>query len=410
MSSLLRFLPDPELARDLTRELEIGRRSVFVLGDPVGRRRLLRHLALWLTSRDMGHNMLIPAPPEPDEVPLGTLLSDPFFGVSQVIEGADSISTALRTALRMDPDVLILETLDAETMPLALRAGLTGHRILAACDAADAHALLCQTDPTLLGAVDPIVLTIGEQVDAIACIEAGSIVVMASRAPTSPRASLDPSLHRSQRRYRVQRRFEPRPAPEPIVERMPRPLDAHDIEDLREHPPSLHTPAWVPLAMAIEADEQEAVRGALGDADALLVASISRPALPPSLAFACPAHHLRVWFSPRALQEERDAVRVEEGTVPDVLVDLLRERYRVRSWEEVPESSDEPVWGTKLGGTPGWQQADETPDCPQCAAPMALVLQWSSNEDVFEGLFSDFSFYLFRCREHAAWRTVHQCG
>ena len=35
----------------------------------------------------------------------------------------------------------------------------------------------------------------------------------------------------------------------------------------------------------------------------------------------------------------------------------------------------------QLGGTPSWLQYDETPDCPSCARPMALVVQLEEGPD-----------------------------
>jgi uncharacterized protein YwqG len=67
---------------------------------------------------------------------------------------------------------------------------------------------------------------------------------------------------------------------------------------------------------------------------------------------------------------------------------------------------------SKVGGYPAWIQADETPLCPACSAPMAMLLQLSSDEsDDQDGdtdsppwtshgwMFGDMGrVYLFHCR------------
>ena len=80
---------------------------------------------------------------------------------------------------------------------------------------------------------------------------------------------------------------------------------------------------------------------------------------------------------------------------------------------------------TKLGGKPDWDQNDETPECPDCGAPMTFVAQVDSVEhqsklnphsvnalsDDQKWMFGDVGMiYVFFCLGCNTTSSVFQCG
>ncbi|MGA3768667.1 hypothetical protein BLA34_15235 [Ralstonia solanacearum] len=56
----------------------------------------------------------------------------------------------------------------------------------------------------------------------------------------------------------------------------------------------------------------------------------------------------------------------------------------------------------QLRGTPAWLQADETPGCPACGAPMRLAAQLEEGPDAHTAMnFGGGCGYLFQCARHA---------
>lgn len=59
-----------------------------------------------------------------------------------------------------------------------------------------------------------------------------------------------------------------------------------------------------------------------------------------------------------------------------------------------------PYAGEKLGGWPAWVQSIEYPDCPECDAPMDLVFQFASEENL-PYMFGDVGTgHVTRCKSH----------
>jgi uncharacterized protein YwqG len=79
---------------------------------------------------------------------------------------------------------------------------------------------------------------------------------------------------------------------------------------------------------------------------------------------------------------------------------------------------------SKLGGTPTWEQNDETPSCTNCKKPLAFVAQLDSislpdddNPRGFDGLPEDRRYifgdvgliYVFFCFDCGETRSIFQC-
>ena len=80
---------------------------------------------------------------------------------------------------------------------------------------------------------------------------------------------------------------------------------------------------------------------------------------------------------------------------------------------------------SKLGGVPNWEQADETPECPNCAQEMTFIAQIDSIEQQSKTnphsiselskdqqyMFGDVGLiYVFFCFDCLQSRAVFQCG
>jgi hypothetical protein len=128
------------------------------------------------------------------------------------------------------------------------------------------------------------------------------------------------------------------------------------------------------------------------------------------------------WLGSRGIARHRRIIRYT------TMADLLRE-YRIL-FERIADGKplvDVERHGerSKLGGTPDWEQYDETPECPHCKQEMTFVAQIDSIEHdsktnphrVYclskdqDYMFGDVGMiYVFFCFDCCQSKSIFQCG
>ncbi|MEZ6189634.1 MAG: hypothetical protein R3F62_32110 [Planctomycetota bacterium] len=421
--------------------------SYFVVGD-AGGQAVARGLAV---AAENCHVIVASREPQawPDEVRFTRL------------ELGDELTPrqAGRSALRMDPDVLVFEVergeLDVDLVELTVTAASTGHgvivRVTGCADASPIRealgALLAAYPPAFASPLSRTLVCDAEGVAQVLDAVSGE-AVWGRGQPIPEREALTGQ--------------EP-PAPPPVREPTP-PLEPQLLQQLRAALEGRLRPSYVPRVAAPTGDAGCSKVGGL----ALLAPGEAWPTcpncaapLPLALQLAretCPepvqarfpagARHLQLFYCSssdcgaddawepfgtnrvlRFLRESVPASEVPECPEPPEPADLVGwdERVMTPHSEDVRDLSDElqiareqlgdlvregsadaadvpyasPSHETRLLGWPAWAQGAEWPSCPQCEARMVLVAQVGADDGPLRMLFAaDGTGHVTQCPTH----------
>lgn len=379
----------------------------------------------------------------------------------RLLEGEVTPLSALRSALRMDPDFLLFELareeLTDELFQGLATGALTGHGLAAAIAG-------CPDEAPLLAALAPALalfpaelpcplprILVAEGEGLARVVDARSGAVLWRRGEAAPAAELLSGR-------------EPRRAATPPPREPTPPLEEELLERLRAVLEAKLRPTWVArLGPAAE----DAARAQLGGRPLLLpgeawpacgacgepmplalqLARAESPA-PAQALFPGAAQYLQLFYCSssgcgapdawepfasnrllRFLEAGQPAAEVPTCPEPPEAAEILGwdERLESPSGEDLPELESEleearwqlserveegaaspleerlagPGLGNRLLGWPHWAQGAEWPACPRCAARMALVFQIDANEGPLATLFAgDGTGHVTQCPTH----------
>jgi hypothetical protein len=392
------FLASPghrDVSRALLASVFGAHGLVFVVGetkDDAGARLVSALAKAWPTPHV--HLVLIEAAPT-----RATHLLD-GQGQPRVIEGR-GVADALRAALRQDPDVLALPSMDEGLAPLVVAAAQTGHGMVLAGRFASGEAFLealCGGDASLSASLEPMVQVV---VELVAAADGRGVMQRVRRRCETGLATVAVATPDGVQLFGERLpRTEVRPPPPPRL-----------APPLASRPPPTVAPrrAW----LAETATGDASTRHALGTATAFRPQGMTWPR-----CRDCEAPlQLVVQLDLAALPAEFD-VPVRNGlaqlfvctegcdtfseSAPGVVAEVLTpERLSLvtspgheghvvvapgaivgwRPFEEGMKSDDEswPLRADKLGGWPAWEQGEEWPREAD-GSPMTLLFQFAEDE------------------------------